>query len=458
MLSLHPVPAAIKREESILNRSNFLGIKELMRPRRLVKMLMPYGLLRLYQKRMEARHLAALPQADHRIPLGRPHQRSGEYWLQGHRHLQPMNLVRDEGGEKRLNLVISSLGRAQLFGGIATCTVVATMLATKLGLPLRIITRDGGATQEQYWAIMAVMGIEPCTNISFYSDSSRGHVGQNCPPLYFTDEDIFLASSWWTATAIRSSNPKRLYHIIQEDELMFYQRGDDFLDCWNALNSPDAKYIVNSKYLHDWFESAYPIIYKNSVAFEPVFGRAPSRMFPEKQKYNLFMYARLTNPRNLFWFGLRMLDECFKHGILQAKEWNIYLAGDDSIPELELFGGKRTINLGILSWEQYREFLLDVDLGLCLIHTPHPGYPVYDVASAGGVAVTNTLYNKQSFPCSDNIIACDLSEESFLAGMAQAVALAKDGSTRQRNYLHQQIPNSWTESLAEVVEFVRAGA
>ena len=382
--------------------------------------------------------------------------KSGDYWLRAHRHLHSMNIVRDPGAAKRVNLVISSLGRAQLFGGIATCTGIATIIARSLDVPLRIVARDGGATEEQYLGIMSAIGVEPWGAVSFYSDSSRDDLGRNCRPIYSSDSDIFLASSWWTATVLRKSvENERVFHIIQEDELMFYQRGDDYLDCWNALNAPASKYIVNSHYLHAWFKDAYPQIYKNSVFFEPAFAKNAAKIFPEKKSYNLFFYARMTNPRNLFWFGMRIIDDCFKSGILNADEWNIYLAGDDSVRQLEFFGGKKTINLGILSWEEYKSFLQDVDLGLCLIHTPHPGYPVFDVASSGGVAITNTLNTKKSFPSSDNIIACDLSEAAFMEGMKRAAALAKDRSARRENYLRQSIPSSWEESLADVINFVK---
>ena len=443
-------------------------LKLLARPKKIVKMLTPYGVVRLYQKIIELRRAREHQMRENQAPLAHANQivenetpsarcvKSGDYWLRAHRHLHSMNIVRDAGAAKCLNLVISSLGRAQLFGGIATCTGIATVLARALDLPLRIIARDGGATHEQYLGIMSAIGIEPWRAVSFYSDSSRDDLGKNCPPIYSSDSDIFLASSWWTATALRQSvENERVYHIIQEDELMFYQRGDDYLDCWNALNAPASKYIVNSHYLHAWFKDTYPQIYKNSVVFDPVFSRNDSRIFPEKKSYNLFFYARMTNPRNLFWFGARILDDCFKCGILNPDEWNVYLAGDDSIPQLEFSGGKKTVNLGILSWEEYKSFLQDVDLGLCLIHTPHPGYPVYDVASSGGVAVTNTLYTKSSFPSSDNIIACDLSEDAFMDGMKKAAALAKDGLTRRGNYLRQSIPSSWEGSLSGVIDFVK---
>ena len=467
----HPVPATQKdsneRIEVTLIQRGIAQLKILARPKKLAKMLAPYGLVRLYQKIMELRRARErqMRQSETSPVTGQmaggntptlPCVNAEDYWLRAHRHLHAMNIVRDPGSEKRLNLVISSLGRAQLFGGIATCTGIATVLARALDLPLRIVTRDGGATQEQYLAIMAAIDIEPWDDVLFYSDSSRSDLGRNSLPFYSSDSDIFLASSWWTATALRQSvKNENVYHIIQEDELMFYQRGDDYLDCWNSLNAPSSKYIVNSHYLSDWFKDTYPQIYKNSVVFDPVFSRTTSREFSEKKPYSLFFYARMTNPRNLFWFGTQIIDECFKNGILDSDGWNIFLAGDDSIPQLEFFGGKKTINLGILSWEEYRSFLQDVDLGLCLIHTPHPGYPVYDVASAGGVAVTNTLYTKNSFPSSENIIACDLSKEAFMEGMKKAVALAKDGPTRRENYLRQSIPSSWEKSLSDVVDFVK---
>ena len=429
------------------------------RPSKFLKMIAPYGVVRLRQEYAEhrRRHIQQIDAVP--VPIPAPYQKRREYWLRTHRHLQPMNIVRDSRSARRVNLVISSLGRAQLFGGIATCTAIATVVAKELGLPLRIITRDGGATLQQYWGISAVMGIEPCADVSFYSDCMRDDVGRGCPPLYCSHSDFFLASSWWTATVLRHSvENKNLYHIIQEDELMFYPRGDDYLDCWNALNAPDSKYIVNSSHLHAWFKEAYPQIFRSSVVFEPVFGRDESRDFSPKKTYNLFFYARMTNPRNLFWFGMQIIDDCFKKGILDPTEWNIYLAGDDTIPPVEFFGGKPAANLGILSWQGYRDFLKDVDLGVCLIYTPHPGYPVYDVASAGGVAVTNLLYTKTSFPCSENIIACDLSVDAFMDGMQKAAALAKDGMTRRNNYLHQDISCSWNESLVDVISFFKEEA
>ena len=166
-------------------------LKALARPRKLVKMITPYGLVRLRQRYAEHRqpHIQRIGETP--VPTRGQYQKSRECWLRAHRHLQPMNIVRDGHAAKRLNLVISSLGRAQLFGGIATCTGIATVVAKELGLPLRIITRDGHATLEEYWAISAAMGIEPCADVSFYSDSFRDEVGRGCPPCIAPTRTFF---------------------------------------------------------------------------------------------------------------------------------------------------------------------------------------------------------------------------------------------------------------------------
>ena len=117
---------------------------------------------------------------------------------------------------------------------------------------------------------------------------------------------------------------------------MFYQRGDDYLDCWNALNAPASKYIVNSHYLHAWFKDTYPQIYKNSVVFDPVFSRSASRIFPEKKAYNLFFYALLKiGSLIVLSLALALTGKTGGNGALGAEIWlaarviyvPLYLAG-----------------------------------------------------------------------------------------------------------------------------------
>ena len=111
--------------------------------------------------------------------------------------------------------------------------------------------------------------------------------------------------------------------------------------------------------------------------------------------------------------------------------------------------------MGQLSWTEYAKFLADVDLGLCLMYTPHPSYPPFDVASSGGVVLTNKMLNKQTFDMCQNVIMEDLNEEDFMRGFKKAVALAKDTERRQRNYEESTIPRNWSAVLNETMTFMK---
>ena len=61
---------------------------------------------------------------------------------------------------------------------------------------------------------------------------------------------------------------------------------------------------------------------------------------------------------------------------------------------MELPGGVRPTVWSKLPWSKYAELVSTMDLGLCLMDTPHPSYPPLDLAAAGAVVVTNTHGSK----------------------------------------------------------------
>ena len=187
--------------------------------------------------------------------------------------------------------------------------------------------------------------------------------------------------------------------------------------------------------------------------FEPAFPKDLYRpgSFTPKHKYKLFFYARPHNPRNLFATGVRILDEAIRRGILDTNVWTICCVGQD-VPDIHFCDGSSTVNLGQMQWEDYARFLADVDLGLCLMYTPHPSYPPYDVACSGGVVLSNTMCNKTSFPQCENVILGDLESDAFMDSFAHAVALAQDMETRKKNFENSTILRNWSAALEEMVQ------
>ena len=152
-----------------------------------------------------------------------------------------------------------------------------------------------------------------------------------------------------------------------------------------------------------------------------------------------------------------LLQKAVDNGVLNMEEWDVYCVGQNA-PIIHFSTGKDSINMGQLSWTEYAKFLTDVDLGLCLMYTPHPSYPPFDVACSGGVVLTNKMLNKKSFEMCDNVVMTDLDDESFLYNFKKAVELAKNMEQRKCNYEFNTIPREWSEVLNNTMTYMEEAA
>lgn len=369
------------------------------------------------------------------------------------RQLQPIPSVYIESEQPRLNLVTDSIEAHSLLGGVATALIIATEFVNKHKMPLRIITRTTAVNPINYYQIMSLSQIRPADQVAFYSDFDRDMYGNKNFRLDVSKNDIFMATSWWSAAAItKTTIRKRFFYVLQEVETYFYPHGDDHLLCTQIMNDKNIDFIINSHYLFTYFAEHHSNIAENGQYFEPAFPMSlyQPKPFRAKKRYKLFFYARPNNPRNLFHFGMSIIERCISAGIINTREWDIYCVGQD-IPTIKFSNGASSINLGQLSWSEYAKFLGDVDLALSLMYTPHPSYPPFDVASSGGVVVTNICQNKTEMVESKNILLGDLDEEQFLKTMTSGIALAKDMKQREQNYRESRIYRSWQENLAPIV-------
>lgn len=372
------------------------------------------------------------------------------------RNIQPIQTVIVEDKPKYLNFVTDSIDSHSLLGGVASALIIATEFANRSNLTLRIITRTTPVNPVNYENIMRISGIPAAQGVTYYSDYDRDHLGNVTYKLEISEEDIFFATSWWSAVAIKKTSlRKKFYYIIQEVETFFYPHGDEHNRCSEIMKEDNIYYIINSHYLYDYFKENEPNIVKNGVYFEPAFPKVlyKPQPFVHKKKYKLFFYARPNNPRNMFTYGVNLLEKSIETGVLDTNEWDIYCAGQE-IPELKFSNGYIAQNLGLMSWREYGEFLGGVDLALSLMYTPHPSYPPIDVACSGGVVVSNRCGNKKTFDWCKNVILSSLEENEFLESMAKGIALAKDMPQRQENFEKSTIPRAWQDTLGPTLNFM----
>lgn len=374
------------------------------------------------------------------------------------KNVRPIAHIKINRETDRLNLVTDSLNADSLFGGVATSLILATLYAKNNNMDLRIITRNTENNPKNFFRFLEQYKISPPQKVEFFSDFDATASSSKLK-LEVSEQDIFLATSWWSADAISKTNlRKRFFYILQEVEPFFYPHGDDRLLCEATLANPNIDFIVNSKLLFDYYkDNHYTNITENGCYFEPAFPEhlftAKEDTFTKKEKYTLFFYGRPNNLRNLFFTGLEYLDEALNSNILDKDKWNIVLAGADTPPFFFTNGQKPTVK-GRMSWQEYSNLTSNVDLAFCLMCTPHPSYPPLDMAASGAVVLTNTFANKQKLYYSENIIATDLDLKSMLAGFEKAVELVQDNEQRKANYENDKITRSWESALTSTFEFI----
>jgi O-antigen biosynthesis protein len=367
------------------------------------------------------------------------------------RAIQPLRIFRVPKSDRRLNLVTDSINSGSLFGGVATALTFSALLAGRWKCDLRIITRTESARKQNFDQLMKLNGISWSKNIDFlFADFSNPKV-----ELPVGDDEVFLTTSWWTTQSVLGTfTGRQIIYLLQEDERAFYPLGDEQLRCTNVFKNSDIKFIINTKLLYEHFVlESFNNIKNNGLWFEPSF---TENLFfyddqTEKKKRNFFFYARPNNFRNLFYLGLEVIDMAISKGILDPNQWNLFFVGKD-LPNIKIFNSYIPTIVQNLSLEEYGKLAQKMDLGLCLMYSPHPSYPPLDLAACGAVVVTNQFGNKQNLDqYSSNIICRSLDVNSLTEGLADAVELALDYDKRIMNFQKNGLLKDWKVSFEDVL-------
>lgn len=358
---------------------------------------------------------------------------------------------------RRISIVTDSINSGSLFGGVGTAMILGALLAEAMEARLRIVTRLERAQPSNLEHVLGLYGVTVTHEVEFayaapWDDRSEVDV--------FADE-LFLTTSWWTTAATMASVAhESIVYLLQEDERTFYPYGDDRLRCEAVLASQDIRFVLNTRLLFDHLvNSGLANLRERGIWFEPAFPRDVFHPRPrlEKGKKQLVFYARPNNVRNLFYFGMDVLDQAVTRGVIDTDAWDIVLVGKD-IPELVLSNGYEPQRRQNLAWADYADLVGSVDLGFSLMLSVHPSYPPLDLAASGAVVVTNRWGAKRDLAqYSRNILCGDLERESMLSALADGLRLAADDGARTQNYISCGIASDWREALAEVVARVAAG-
>ncbi len=357
------------------------------------------------------------------------------------------------GGGRRVTLLTDSLASDSLFGGVVTALLFATLAAERLGAGLRIVTETAAPDAAAAARLLRTHGVAPPAEIACaFADRRRA----DRRDLDVHDGDIFVSTAWWnTWNLLHAVAPRQVIHLLQDDERMFYPHGDAHLACAEVLATPGLRVAVNTRLLHaHLLADGFAGLARQGAWFEPAFPLAcyrwEDRAEPERRGF--IFHARPDRPRNLYRRGVDAICAAIERRILDPDRWTVSFVGRN-LPAIALPCGVQPRLLQHLSWAEYAALLRRSDLGLCLMHSPHPSYPPLDLAASGAVAVTNRYGSKQSLAqYSANIICVDSALDALLEGLEQGVRLAADLPARRRNYVQSRLGRDWSVAFRPAFE------
>jgi glycosyltransferase involved in cell wall biosynthesis len=355
---------------------------------------------------------------------------------------------------KKVNLLISLVDPKNFFGGYIGMYNFAKKF-NELGYQVRIIMTDQeGLSRENLEKVkdhdkslkefLSDVEFQPCI-----SAKQEVHVSEN---------DIFIATSWWTAYIANEAIKKTVYnkfiYLAQDYEPIFYEHGG-----YRALadNSYKLNYypFFSTDILQKYFVDSNIVSEKNKGAFfkNPIlqFDLSEEKYMQErKRKKRLLFYARpqAHNARNLYPIGCLAIDRARELGGISEDEWEVIAVGGD-IGEQILPSGIKIKHIGKFNLDEYKELLPQHDLGLALMDSPHPSLLPIEMASAGLLVVTNTygIKNAEYFKgISSNIEATPPHIESLASSLLKLSKEVDDYKERIRGS-KVNWPHNWDEAI-----------
>jgi O-antigen biosynthesis protein len=369
-----------------------------------------------------------------------------------------LNLLTIES-RSSVHLITDKLGSDSLFGGVGTALILAVLAANQRNAQLQIITRTELAKPQDVFNFFQLFGLKPQHEISLVYAPVHAK-----KPINYVAQDLFITTSWWSTHAVSQSvRPEQMLYLLQEDERMFYAYGDEHMACSKTLADQRIPVLVNTELLHQhlkaegiispqrqahWFEPAFP-----TSLYQP----QPTHARLAGSKRRLCFYARPQHPRNLYHFGIKLLEQAIERSLLDPALWEIHLMGSH-IPKEALVKHCTPVIHDSLPWADYARLIASMDLGLSLMYTPHPSYPPLDLAASGAVVVSNQFGCKTSLQAySKNILCAPLEQETMLQALQEGMRLACDDAARHSHWQAQSLSRDWaTTSFADVLRRLQA--
>jgi hypothetical protein len=356
----------------------------------------------------------------------------------------PLQLDVADGEPARVNLLIPRLDFDHFFGGYISKFHLASRLSER-GHAVRVLTidphrdRPGPESRAEVERLLRMPGSLERVELADASDRPQ--------PLRVSPDDVFIATTWWSAhvahRASRALDRPAFVYLIQEYEPFTFPMGSFAALAEETYDYPHFA-VFSTELLRDFFaERALGVFRKaghgGSVTFRNAItevDEVSAEELASRRSRGVLVYARpdAHAARNMFEHAVLALTAAIEEGSFEG-DWRFTGVGavGKEARSVPLPRGAELTLLPRQSLDRYRELLHSHDVGLALMHTPHPSLVPLEMASAGMTAVTNTYETKTSerlAAISSNLIGVEPSVEALTAGLRQAAARSDDVSAR----------------------------
>ena len=337
--------------------------------------------------------------------------------------------------EKRLNLLVPSINKEHVFGGISTALKFFDALCQATGYARRVILTDADPNADdlqEKWSEYTCVSMEDDCNDRLQIVPIANRFERS---LAVSKNDYFVFTAWWTAHCtfdayqrqekIGGLKPNVFTYFIQDYEPGFYAWSSRYLMADATYRSKYEQIaIFNTELLHEFMKNLGYNFYKE-ISFEPTLNSTLLSYYNKykgtkiQKKKQILLYGRPGTQRNAFELIVLSLRKWIWMQE-NAKEWTIVSAGE-SFEDIYLGNDVFIKSVGKLTIDQYAKVLMESYAGISLMVSPHPSYPPLEMAAFGVNVITNCYSNKNLENFSEDIRSLQEATPMTIAETLKAV-------------------------------------
>lgn len=314
--------------------------------------------------------------------------------------INDLNFIKDNSNSTRINLVLPTLRKTKVFGGINTALTIYRNLFNELNAEARIIILNDELDDEK-WEFRV-------EGFSSSKEDRKIHFLAREKEVGLRRKDYFLFTSWRTFYTFSSLidcyydyyqniNYKVMY-LIQDFEPGFYAWSTEYALAESTYRNNSNKVIgiFNSKELFCYFkDKGYS--FAKELYFEPCINEKLKEILMSNcgknitREKRILIYGRPSEYRNAFEI-IRYALKIWSKTYSKSSEWEIVSLGE-GFDDIQL-ENNRIVSKGKVSLQEYASMMLTAYAGISLMISPHPSYPPLEMSTFGIKTITNKFENK----------------------------------------------------------------